>query len=111
MIHRTFQNKLCSVYMLEYMKVNVNELVTVLKSVYQMKYKRGKFMGSIAPYGYNLHEGKLLPRDDYTVDIVRDIFNKYLEGWGHDKIARYLTNRDIPTPSQVVGKATAGLYW
>ncbi|GIN63672.1 hypothetical protein J27TS8_36650 [Robertmurraya siralis] len=31
-----------------------------IKSVYQMKYKSGKFMGSIAPYGYNLHKGKLL---------------------------------------------------
>ncbi|UOE57310.1 recombinase family protein [Cytobacillus oceanisediminis] len=82
-----------------------------IKSVFLMKYKSGKFMGSIAPYGYNLHKGKLLPRDDYSVDIVRDIFDKYLEGWGHDKIARYLTNRDIPTPSQVVGKANAGLYW
>ncbi|MGD6796263.1 recombinase family protein [Metabacillus indicus] len=82
-----------------------------IKSVFQMKYKSGKFMGSIPPYGYYLQEGKLAVRDDYTVDIVRDIYNKYLEGWGHDKIARYLTNSDFPTPSQVVGKANAGLYW
>ncbi|WP_255238353.1 recombinase family protein [Bacillus sp. 7705b] len=27
------------------------------------------------------------------------------------KIARYLTNKDIPTPSQVINKANAGLYW
>ncbi|PGT88760.1 recombinase family protein [Bacillus sp. AFS040349] len=82
-----------------------------IKSVYRMKYKSGKFMGSIAPYGYILHKNKLLLRDDYTVDIVRDIFDKYLEGWGHDKIARYLTNRDIPTPSKLIEKANAGLYW
>ncbi|MCS0790833.1 recombinase family protein [Cytobacillus firmus] len=82
-----------------------------IKSVYHMKYKSGKFMGSIPPYGYNLNEGKLLLRDDYTINTVRDIFEKYLEGWGHDKIARYLTNKNIPTPSQVVGKANAGLYW
>ncbi|WP_326100390.1 recombinase family protein [Bacillus haynesii] len=50
-------------------------------------------------------------RDDYTVSVVKDIFEKYIEGWGHDKIARYLTNNDIPTPSQVIGKANAGLYW
>ncbi|WP_138417781.1 recombinase family protein [Aquibacillus sediminis] len=82
-----------------------------IKSVYHMKYKSGKFMGSIPPYGYNLNKGKLLIRGDYTVDIVRDIFDKYIEGWGHDKIARYLTNKDIPTPSQVIGKANAGVYW
>lgn len=82
-----------------------------IKSVYQMKYKSGKFMGSIPPYGYSIQEDKLVVRQDYTVNIVRDIFDKYLEGWGHDKIARYLTKNDIPTPSQVVGKANAGFYW
>ena len=82
-----------------------------IKSVYQMKYKCGKFMGSIPPYGYSIQAGKLVIRQDYTVDIVRDIFDRYIEGWGHDKIARYLTKKDIPTPSQVVGKANAGLYW
>ncbi|MCM3444508.1 recombinase family protein [Metabacillus halosaccharovorans] len=82
-----------------------------IKSVYHMKYKSGKFMGSIPPYGYKLHKGQLLLRNDYTVDIVREIFDKYLEGWGHDKIARYLTNRDIPTPSKLIKKASAGLYW
>lgn len=82
-----------------------------IKSVFQMKYKSGKFMGSIPPYGYSILDGKLIVREDYTVNIVQDIFNKYLEGWGHDKIARYLTNNDIPTPSQVIGKAKAGLYW
>lgn len=45
------------------------------------------------------------------MDIVRDIFDKYLEGWGHGKVARYLTKNDISTPLQVVGKANAGLYW
>lgn len=82
-----------------------------IKSVYNMKYKNGKFLGSVPPYGYELKDKKLIIRNDYTVDIVREIFNKYLEGWGHDKIARYLTNNDIPTPSQVIGKANAGLYW
>lgn len=82
-----------------------------IKSVFHMKYKNGKFLGSIPPYGYELKDKRLVIRDDYTVDIVRDIFNKYLDGWGHDKIARYLTNRDIPTPSQVVKKANAGVYW
>ncbi|QDP39260.1 recombinase family protein [Radiobacillus deserti] len=82
-----------------------------IKSVFNSKYKSGKFIGSIPPYGYELKDKKLIVRDDYTVDIVHDIFNKYLEGWGHDKIARYLSKNDIPTPSQVIGKSNAGLYW
>ncbi|MCB5236865.1 recombinase family protein [Niallia circulans] len=82
-----------------------------IKSVFHMKYKNGKFLGSIPPYGYELKAKRLVIRDDFTVGIVRDIFSKYLEGWGHDKIARYLTNKDIPTPSQVVGKSKVSLYW
>jgi len=82
-----------------------------IKSVFHMKYKSGKFLGSIAPYGYKLQDGKLIIRDDYTVEVVREIFNKYLEGWGHDKIARYLTKKKVPTPAQVAGKSNAGLYW
>ncbi|MFJ7978451.1 recombinase family protein [Peribacillus sp. NPDC096379] len=82
-----------------------------IKSVYDIKCRNGKFMGSIPPYGYHLQDGKLIIRGDYTVNVVHDIFNKYLEGWGHDKIARYLTKQDIPTPSQVVKKTNAGVYW
>ncbi|MEK3711176.1 recombinase family protein [Bacillus sp. FSL K6-1005] len=68
-------------------------------------------MGSIPPYDYNLHEGNLLIRDNYTVEVVRCIFKKYLEGWGHEKIARYLTNKDIPTPSQVINKAILARFY
>lgn len=82
-----------------------------IKSVFRMKYKNGKFLGAHAPYGYTVHDGKLIMRDDYTVDVVRDIYSKYLEGWGHDKIARYLSNKQLPTPSTLLGKSNASLYW
>lgn len=68
-------------------------------------------MGSIPPYGYYLYEGKLVLRNDYTTDVVCDIFEKFLEGWGHDKIARYLSKMGIPTPATIAGKSNAGLYW
>ncbi|MGI8372204.1 recombinase family protein [Priestia megaterium] len=82
-----------------------------IKAVYRTKYKSGKFMGSIPPYGYSLQKGKLVIKTDYTVEVVRDIFDKYLQGWGHDKIASYLTEKDIPTPSRVAGKNNSSLYW
>lgn len=82
-----------------------------IKSVFQMKYKNGKFLGAHAPYGYTVRDGKLIIRDDYTVDVVRDIYSKYLEGWGHDKIARFLSNKQLPTPSTVLGKSNASKYW
>ncbi len=82
-----------------------------IKSVFHMKHKSGKFIGSIPPYGYKVSKGQLVPKDDGTVKIVRDIFGKYLDGWGHDKIARYLSKKGVSTPSQVAGKRNAGLYW
>lgn len=82
-----------------------------IKSVFEVKYKSGKFLGSFAPYGYNIEDGKLIPRTDETVEIVKEIYDKYLGGWGHDKIARSLSKRGIPTPAQVIGKKNAGLYW
>jgi site-specific DNA recombinase len=39
-------------------------------------------MESIPPYRYNLSDGRLTIRGDYTVDTVRHIFDKYLEGLG-----------------------------
>lgn len=36
--------------------------------------------------------------DEPAAQVVRDIFEKYNEGWGYKKIANYLTEKHIPTP-------------
>lgn len=82
-----------------------------IKSVFKVKYQRGEFIGSIPPYGYELKDKKLYLRKDKTVEIVKLIFEKFIEGWGYDKTARHLTKQGYATPAQVAGKRNAGLYW
>lgn len=84
---------------------------TRIKSIYKTKQKNGQFLGSLPPYGYNIVNKKLEPRNDYTADVISLIFKKYLDGWGQDKIARYLTELGHPTPAQLSGKSDAGQYW
>ena len=82
-----------------------------IKSVFKTKQKSGRFLGSFAPYGYLIEDGTLIPRQDETVTIVKEIFSKFLEGWGHDKIARYLSKNGIATPAQIIEKSNAGQFW
>lgn len=82
-----------------------------IKAALGSKARRGEFKGSIPPYGYRLQKSKLVVADDGTPDVVKRIFQMYLEGKGFDAIARTLTREDVPTSSQVVGKKNAGLYW
>lgn len=65
------------------------------------KKKQGKFLGAYAPYGY-LKDPKnkyhLIP-DPNTSEIVRHIYDMFLEGYSLQKIAGYLTKKKIPKPS------------
>lgn len=70
------------------------------KGARRAKAKRGEFIGSIPPYGYECKEGKLFIRNDET-EIVQRIFSEYLAGKGMDTIAKDLYTDNILTPSQV----------
>ena len=52
------------------------------------------------PYGYVMTNSKTMKFDvdEPAAQVVRDIFEKYNEGWGYKKIANYLTEKHIPTP-------------
>ena len=52
-----------------------------------------------AIYGYD-KVGKKLVINNETSIIVKEIFNLYNKGWGYNKIATYLNEKNIPTPSQ-----------
>lgn len=82
-----------------------------IKAVLRNQAQKGKFKGSIPPYGYVVQEGKLHIRNDETPDVVRRVYRLYLEGKGFDSIARTLTKEGFPTPAQVADKVNAGLYW
>lgn len=73
-----------------------------VRSALIAKKKRGKFVGTYAPFGYRkdpADKGHLLI-DDETAPIVQNIFHWYLSGMGLCKIADQLTKADVPTPSQ-----------
>ncbi len=82
-----------------------------IKKVIVQKYKSGKFLGSVPPYGYFVRDNKLFIRDDETPEVIRHIFRLFQEGKGFDKIARTMYDKSIPSPSQVAGKKNATPIW
>ncbi|WML57456.1 recombinase family protein [Neobacillus sp. PS2-9] len=81
------------------------------KAAKRTKAKRGLFVGSNPPYGYYSDKGKLKIREDNTPEIVRRIFNEYLDGKGMDSIAKSFTAEKIPTPSQIANKTNQSPLW
>lgn len=82
-----------------------------IKAALNTNAKRGDFQGSNAPYGYKVLKKKLFLAEDNTPDIVKSIFELYLSGKGFDSIARSLSKKGYPTPSQVAQKCNAERYW
>ncbi len=75
----------------------------------------GKFTSAL-PYGYKNNKGYLEPVQE-QLDVVKNIFNLYLEGWGSTKIVKYLNGEKIPTQkgrrwstSQIFGIITNSIY-
>ncbi|MFC5530481.1 recombinase family protein [Cohnella yongneupensis] len=82
-----------------------------IKMALETKAKKGQFKGSIAPYGYVVREGKLYISDDGSAEVVKRIFQHYLEGKGFDAIARELFEQDVPTSSMLANKKKQTIYW
>lgn len=79
---------------------------------------RGSSIASKPPYGYKFEEVydgnvkniKLVPKEDETTEVVREIFNLYTQGWGMGRIATYLNNKGIDTPSAQVKNFAKGKF-
>ena len=75
----------------------VTDASTKVRAVVQRRQKDGKWICA-APYGYRINarqEFEVVPTE---AEIVRKIFELYIEGWGYKRIANYLTDEGIPTP-------------
>ncbi|WP_410790969.1 recombinase family protein [Kribbella sp. C-35] len=74
----------------------------------------GRYQGGRPPYGYVAVDGgphphprkaqeglrlKVLAIDEFAADVVRRIFDLYLQGWGKKAIAEYLNREGVPCPS------------
>lgn len=63
--------------------------------------KQGEFISPFAPFGYlvNSSDNNKLVVDKVASLVVKDIFNLYLKGYGYSSIAKYLNDKNIPSPS------------
>ncbi len=85
-----------------YNEMYVKDISTKIKATLNSQKRNGKFMGGIAPYGYqrNLPYNKyeLIINED-EAEVVRKIYHLFISGMGVKKIANYLTDENIPIPS------------
>jgi site-specific DNA recombinase len=71
-----------------------------IRSAYRTKALNGEFTGSYAPYGYhkNPKEKHQLVISPYKAQVVKTIFNFYLESMSIYQISKMLKNKKILTP-------------
>jgi site-specific DNA recombinase len=80
-----------------------------IRAIFDLKRNEGQFIGSFATYGY-LKDPKNKNRliiDEEAAQVIRRIFNWYLEGYGTQHIAFMLNEKGISNPTKY--KQDAGL--
>lgn len=72
-----------------------------IRSAFNSKMKQGEFISPFAPFGYLIDssDNNKLVVDKVASLVVKDIFNLYLKGYGYSSIAKYLNDKNIPSPS------------
>jgi len=85
-----------------YNEMYVKDISTKIKATLNSQKRNGKFMGGIAPYGYDRN----LPYDKHELiineeqaEVIRRIFDLFISGMGVKKIANLLTDENVPIPS------------
>ena len=81
-----------------------------VRSALLTRMERGSSIASKPPYGYKFKEVfegnqkniKLVPAEDDSTQVVKEIYTLYLSGWGAGKIASYLNKQEIEPPSNRV---------
>ena len=79
-----------------------------VRAIVKARQSKGEWICAV-PYGYYLHP--LLKNtvcvDEEGAEVVRKIFELYLEGWGYKRIANYLTEIKAPTGRTLMIKHAA----
>lgn len=72
-----------------------------VRTVKRTKAEKGEFIGAFAPYGYKKHPNDItrLVIDEEAAEIVKYIFNEYINGKGLAYIAHRLNERKVLCPS------------
>ena len=86
----------------------LEDLSNNVKQTMKSMMKQGKYISSFAPYGYmkDPEDKHHLIIDPPAAEIVRKIFDMYLNGNGYHLICKYLNEHSIPTPSQYKQKTS-----
>jgi site-specific DNA recombinase len=82
-----------------------------IKDSLKQRMLRGSSIASRPPYGYRFESNydgnnkiiKLVPENDETTEVVREIYTLFLKGWGYGKIATHLNRKKILPPSKRLG--------
>ena len=79
----------------------IQDLSANVKATLKAKRKQGLFVGAFAPYGYikDPNNKNHLIIDDEAANVVKYVFQLYLEGLGVAAIARRLNDEGIPNPA------------
>ena len=72
-----------------------------VRKTFRTKRNNGEFIGAFAPYGYlkNPENKSAFIIDEEAAEIVKEIFEKYLDGISKLSIVRYLNDHSIPCPT------------
>ena len=79
----------------------LEDLSENVRATLASKRKQGLWVGAFAPYGYikEPHNKNHLIVDEEAAEVVRYIFDLYLQGYGITLIARKLNEQGIPNPA------------
>ena len=77
-----------------------------IRAVFKSKGMSGKPLTSHPPYGYVMGVDGMFAIDEETAPVVRQIYALCLAGNGPGKIARVLTEQNIPTPGTIEYRRT-----
>lgn len=77
----------------------VTDASNKVTSVISNRQNKGEWICSV-PYGYVMTNSKKMQFevDEPAAEVVRRVFNLYIDGWGYKRIANHLTDLHIPTP-------------
>lgn len=72
-----------------------------VRKTFRTKRNKGEFIGAFAPFGYlkNPENKNAFIIDADAAEIVKEIFEKYLDGMSKLSIVRYLNDHSIPCPT------------
>lgn len=72
-----------------------------IRSAFNAKMKQGEFISPFASFGYEVskEDNNKLVIDPVASEVVKEIYDLYLKGFGFTKVAQYLNDKSIPCPS------------